>query len=136
MAKSFQFYKTSIRVRYAETDQMGFVYYGKYAEYCEVGRVEWLRNFGISYREMEEKGVMLPVRSLSINFKKPARYDDLILIKTRLEKTPVFTIEFYYEICNQEGEILTTANTSLVFVDMKKNRPTKCPDYILEKLGV
>lgn len=134
MPNPFQFNQTELRVRYGETDQMGIVYYGKYAEYCEVGRVEWLRKFGISYKEMEDSGIILPVRSLSINFKKPARYDDLLLIKTKLQKIPIYTIDFYYEICNENDEILTTAETSLVFMDRKKNRPVKCPDYILKNL--
>lgn len=134
MGNPYEFDQTKLRVRYGETDQMGIVYYGKYAEYCEVGRVEWLRKFGISYKDMEAQGIILPVRSLSVNFKKPARYDDLLIVKTKLQKMPVFTIDFYYEICNENDEILTIAETSLVFMDSKKNRPVKCPDYILRNL--
>lgn len=123
-----------IRVRYGETDQMGVVYHGNYAQYFEIGRVEWLRKFGVSYKQMEEDGVMLPVISLSINYKKSARYDDLIKVKTQLVKLPSATIEFNYEITNELGEILTTGNTSLVFIDINKNRPTRCPQYLLDKL--
>ncbi|MCW5516521.1 acyl-CoA thioesterase [Muriicola sp. Z0-33] len=128
------FNKISFRVRYSETDQMGVVYHGNYAQYLEMGRVEWLRSFGISYKNMEENGVMLPVISLSINFKKSAVYDDLITVVTKLKKTPSVRIEFDYEIYNEDNEILGDANTVLVFMDMVKKRPIKCPDYILEHL--
>lgn len=119
-----------IRVRYGETDQMGVVYHGNYALYLEMGRIEWLRKMGISYKEMEELGIMLPVVSLHVNYKKPARYDDLINVKTQLKNKPTAKIEFDYEITNEQGEILTTASTILVFVDKKTNRPTRAPDYI------
>ena len=122
------------RVRYGETDQMGIVYHGNYAQYFEMGRTEWLRKMGFSYKNMEDEGVMLPVISLSINYKKSARYDDLIKVKTTLVKKPGVKIEFDYEISNQDGEILTTGNSVLVFMDINKNRPTRCPDYILDKL--
>lgn len=123
-----------IRVRYAETDQMGIVYYGNYAQYFEVGRVEWLRKFGVSYKSMEEAGILLPVVSLNVQYKKSARYDDLITIKTKLVKMPSASIEFDYEITNASGEILTLGNTVLVFMDVNKNRPTRCPKYLLDKL--
>lgn len=127
-------HEIELRVRYAETDQMGIVYYGNYAQYFEVGRVEWLRKFGVSYKTMEAEGFMLPVISLDVRFKKPARYDDLIKVKTQLVKLPSASIEFDYEISNEMGEILTRGNTVLVFMDVKKNRPTKCPEYLLDKL--
>lgn len=76
------FHEFRVRVRYAETDQMGVVYHGNYAQYFEMGRVEWLRNLGVSYRSMEESGIMLPVVSLTMNYKKPARYDDLLTVRT------------------------------------------------------
>lgn len=119
------------RVRYAETDQMGVVYHGNYAQYFEMGRVEWLRNMGISYKFMEENGIMLPVVSLTINYKKPARYDDLLTIKTIMKKLSSVKIEFDYEITNESNELLTTGNSILVFVDMKTRRPTAPPEYIL-----
>ncbi|RXJ50733.1 acyl-CoA thioesterase [Gelidibacter gilvus] len=134
MSNPLYCHEIQLRVRYAETDQMGIVYYGNYAQYFEVGRVEWLRNFGISYKSMEEEGLMLPVVSLSVKYKKPARYDDLIKVKTQLVKLPSASIEFDYEITNESGEILTLGNTVLVFMDVNKNRPTKCPEYLLDKL--
>ncbi len=128
------FNEISFRVRYAETDQMGIVYYGNYAQYLEMGRVEWLRSLGVSYKWMEEKGVMLPVISLKIDYKSSARYDDLITVRTRLKKTPTVRIEFDYTILNENQEILVEANTVLVFMDSHKKKPIKCPDYILERL--
>ena len=126
------FNKISFRVRYSETDQMGVVYHGNYAQYLEMGRVEWLRSKGISYKNMEENGIMLPVVSLSLNYKKSAFYDDLISVETRLKKTPSVRIEFDYVIRNEKQEILVEANTVLVFVDKKSKRPVRCPKNILE----
>lgn len=123
-----------IRVRYGETDQMGIVYHGNYAQYLEMGRIEWLRNFGVSYKKMEDQGVMLPVISLSINYKKSARYDDVIYVKTQLSKMPTATIEFDFEILNEDGEIITLANVVLAFINMKTMKPTRCPKHILDKL--
>ncbi len=130
-----KFDEIQIRVRYGETDQMGVVHHGNYALYLEMARIEWLRKLGISYKEMEEEGIALPVTSLSINFKKSARYDDLIKVKTQLKKKPNVRIEFDYEISNESGEILSTANTVLAFIDINKNRPTRPPKYFLDKLN-
>lgn len=129
--KEFQF---TTRVRYAETDQMGVVYHGNYAVFFEMGRVEWLRNMGVSYKSMEENGIMLPVVSLTMNYKKPARYDDLLTVKTIFKSQTSVKIEFDYEIYNEKGELLTTGYSMLVFVDMKTGKPTLPPEYILEKL--
>jgi len=123
-----------IRIRYGETDQMGVVHHGNYALYLEMGRTEWLRTFGISYSQMEREGVMLPVISMALNYKKSAYYDDVVKVKTQLKKTPSVKIEFEYEITNEAGEILVQANTVLAFINMKTKRPMKCPDYILDKL--
>ena len=100
------FYRFSFRVRYGETDQMGVVYHGNYAQYLEMGRVEWLRALGISYKNMEENGIILPVISLQLKFIKSAVYDDLITVVTRLKKTPSVRIEFDYEIYNETNELL------------------------------
>ena len=127
-------YSNTIRVRYNETDQMGVVYHGNYASYFEVARTEWLRNLGVTYKEMEENGTMLPVISLSFKFLKSAMYDDLLTISVSLRKKPMVKIEFDYEIINQNKEKISTGNSVLAFVDMKTNKPSKCPDYILDKL--
>jgi acyl-CoA thioester hydrolase len=128
-------YEFSVRVRYAETDQMGVVYHGNYAQYFEMGRVEWLRNLGISYKWMEENGVMLPVVSLQMNYKKPARYDDLLRVKTILKSQTSVKIEFDYEIYNEQNDLLTTGYSMLVFVDMKTGRPMVPPSYVTEKIN-
>ncbi|WP_289644690.1 acyl-CoA thioesterase [Maribacter aestuarii] len=124
----------SFRVRYGETDQMGVVYHGNYAQFLEMGRVEWLRSLGVSYRDMEENGIMLPVISLSVKYLKPALYDDIITVKTMLKKKPSVRIEFEYLITNETGDIIAEANTILAFIDINRKRPIKCPEYILDKL--
>lgn len=123
-----------VRVRYSETDQMGVVYHGNYIPYFEIGRVEWLRSMGISYRSMEESGIALPIVSLTLNYKKPARYDDLLNIKTTFKSQSSVKIEFDCEITNEKGELLTTAYFLLVFVDIKTGRPIQPPKYINELL--
>ena len=122
----------TLRTRYAETDQMGVVYYGTYPQYLELGRVEWLRAIGLTYKEMEAEGIMMPVVSLQIQYKKPALYDELITIRTKLKDLPSTKIEFDYEILNEKGELLSTANTILVFVDAKTFRPVRCPEKVLD----
>ena len=122
----------TLRTRYAETDQMGVVYYGNYPQYLELGRVEWLRAIGLTYKEMEAEGIMMPVVSLQSQYKKPALYDELITIRTKLKDLPSTKIEFDYEILNEKGELLSTANTILVFVDAKTFRPVRCPEKVLD----
>ena len=129
-------HQTKIKVRYGETDQMGVVYHGNYAQYLEIGRLEWLTALGVSYKEMEANNVILPVVSLSINYKKSACYDDVLTISTTLLKRPTASIEFNYEIHNSSGELLTTAHTKLAFINMKSNFPMRCPQYILDKLHI
>ena len=134
MTKLTKHDEIQFRVRYGETDQMGVVYHGNYAQYFEIGRTEWLRKMGFSYKQMEEDGIMLPVISLVINYKKSACYDELITVKTTLVKKPTARIEFDYEILNEKDEIITTGNSVLVFMDIHRNRPTRCPDYLLDQL--
>lgn len=116
-----------VRVRYAETDQMGYVYYGNYATYFEVARVELLRSVGFTYKKLEEEGIMLPVFEFSIKYFKPAFYDDLLTIKTTLEYNDGARIRFHYEIFNESGSLLNKAETTLVFIDRTTNRPTIMP---------
>ena len=125
---------TKLRVRYGETDQMGIVYYGNYADYLEQGRTESLRTLGFSYKFMEANNIHLPVVNLNIDYKKPALYDDVITITTTLKEIPTVRIEFYYEIHNQEDQLLITATTTLVFVNSTTNKLRKAPEYLLEKL--
>ncbi len=127
--------KTIVNVRYGETDQMGVVYHGNYALYFEIGRIKWLKEIGISYKKMEEEGIMLPVVSLSTKFKKPAMFDDSLTITTILYKLPTAKIEFEYEIHNQHNELLSTGNTVLVFVSTNTKRPIKCPEKIIQLIN-
>jgi acyl-CoA thioester hydrolase len=124
-----------VKVRYAETDQMGVVYHGNYAQYLEIARIDWLDVLGISYKKMEEEGVMLPVYELKLRYKKSAKFDDTLRIETTLLKKPGVRIEFSYKIFNANEELLTEAETTLIFMDTEKNKPIKCPRYVLEKLG-
>jgi len=121
-----------VRVRYSETDQMGVVYHGNYIPYFEIGRVEWLRNKGISYKTMEENGIALPIVSMTINYKKPARYDELLTVQTVFKSQSSVKIEFDCAIYNVANELLTTAQFILVFVSLKSGKPVSPPDYILE----
>lgn len=123
-----------LRVRYGETDQMGYVYYGNYAEYLEVGRVEALRSLGFPYRRLEEQGVMLPVRELTVRYHAPARYDDQLTLLTFITEIPTARIHFRYEVRSASGELLTEATTTLVFVDRKTMRPTRAPQGLVEAL--
>src|ERR1041384_3982990 len=110
--------ETKIRVRYGETDQMGYVYYGVYAQYYEVGRVEAMRKLGLSYREVESRGIFLPVIEFSIQYKRPAFYDDLITVETRIEKKPEgLRLPFDYVCRNEKGELLNTGKVTLVCID-------------------
>lgn len=122
------------RVRYSETDQMGYVYYGNYAQYFELGRVETFRKLGFSYKELEDMGILMPVLYMECQYVKPARYDDEISIITTIPEMPSVRIKFKYEIVNDAGETLTLGSTSLVFIDKNKNRPMKAPEWLLEKL--
>lgn len=123
-----------VRVRYAETDQMGYVYYGNYATYFEVARVESLRKLGLSYRALEESGIMLPVLEYKSKFVRPAKYDDLLTIKTTIPEIPTARIRFEYEVYNENKELLTVGDTTLVFIKAETKRPCPAPDYFLEKM--
>jgi acyl-CoA thioester hydrolase len=123
--------ETTLRVRYAETDQMGYVYYGNYAQYYEVGRVEAMRSLGFSYKEMEERGILMPVINLNVNYKKPALYDDEVKIVTMVKTLPNVRITFEYECYNQLDELLNTGSVTLVFIDKLKNKLTMPPDWFM-----
>ena len=127
--------ETKIRVRYGETDQMGYLYYGYYALYYEVGRAEAIRELGFTYREMEEMGVMMPVAELNAKYYRPAKYDDQITVKTILKELPTGSkISFHSELYNEAGELLNVGVTTLVFYDPIKKIKTVMPDALLEKL--
>ena len=127
-------HETYVKVRYAETDQMGVVHHGNYAQYLEIARLDWLSALGISYKTMEENGVMLPVYELNTKFLKPAVFEDELRIEVKLKELPSVKITFEYLIFNQCEDLLTKAYTTLVFMDSKTKKPIRCPQYILDKL--
>jgi len=128
-------HSTKIRVRYSETDQMGYCYYGNYAQYFEIGRVEALRHLNISYKEMEKDGIMLPVSDFQVNYKKPALYDDELVITTHISSLEGCRLTFNYEIKNEENQIITTASTVLVFVSKETMKPISPPNNIINLLN-
>ena len=129
------YFDTEIRVRYGETDQMGFVYYGFYAQYYEIGRVELLRSLGLSYKEIESSGYALPVVSMQTNYKAPALYDDILTVRTIIKTKPLSKIIFDYEIYNIQKKLINTAQVVLVFVDMKTKKPCSAPKIVLDKIN-
>ena len=126
--------QTKLRVRYGETDQMGYCYYGNYAQYFEVGRVEAMRSVGMSYREMEERGIMLPVSDFSVKYHVPAKYDDELIITTSITMVKGARLLFDYEIHNKKGDLVAKAHTTLVFVAVENMRPVKAPADFIELL--
>ncbi len=124
--------KHSLRVRYGETDPMKYVYYGNYAEYFEVGRVELFRSIGMPYNEIENQGIWLPVSEYKIKYLKPALYDQKLEIHTFVKKIPGVRIEFDYEIYNEEGVKITEASTTLFFLDAATQKVVKCPDFLMK----
>lgn len=126
--------ETQVRVRYAETDQMSYVYYGNYAMYFEVGRVEAMRNIGFSYKEMEDNGVMMPVLESHYTYLKPGKYDELLTIKTTIPVLPGVRIKFDYEVYNEQNELITKGWTSLAFLKKDSHQPTRPPQNLVALL--
>ncbi|TSJ40781.1 acyl-CoA thioesterase [Mucilaginibacter corticis] len=127
-------HSTKIRVRYGETDQMGYMYYGNYAEFYEVGRVEMLRSLGLTYSGMEASGIMMPVLEMKSKYLKPALYDEEITVKVIMDKMPGVKIHFRYELFNEKEELIHQGETLLVFVNMTTNRPCLPSSEFLEKI--
>ncbi len=128
-------HETTLRVRYGETDRMGYVYYGTYPLYYEVGRVEALRSLGFPYRAIEEGGVMLPVHDMQVKYHKPARYDDRLTIRTTIVAPPTVRIAFRYEVLSEAGALLNEATTTLVFVDRATGRPRQAMKELVDALA-
>lgn len=123
--------ETTLRVRYAETDQMNVVYHGNYAQYFEVARAEAIRELGFTYKEMEAMGVVMPIVELHTKFLRPAVYDDLLTIKTQLREMPTdHRIEFHHEVYNEEGKLLTIGRIVLYFLDAKTMARSKMPEAL------
>jgi acyl-CoA thioester hydrolase len=124
-------FSTKLRVRYSETDKMGFCYYGNYAQYFEVARVEALRELGIVYKNLEENGILLSVTEFHVRYKQAARYDEVLEIRTLISKLQGTRITFQYEVWNEEGVLLNDAETTLVFVDAKSMKPIPIPTFVI-----
>lgn len=122
------------RVRYADIDQMGYMYYGNYAKLYEIGRVEALRSLGLRYRELEETGIIMPVYENKSRFISPAKYDDLVTIRVIIKEMPKVRIIFHYEIYDEQQTLLHTGETTLVFVRTSNNRIATCPKEITDRL--
>lgn len=128
-------HETTVRVRYAETDQMDIVYYGNYAQYFEVGRTESIRDLGFTYKKMEEMGVRMPVVEMEAKFLRPAHYDDLIRIKTTLKELPMaHSITFFTEVYNEQNKLLTTGKVTLFFIDIRTGKRTVIPETLTNSL--
>jgi acyl-CoA thioester hydrolase len=126
---------TRIRVRYGETDQMGYLYYGYYALYYEVGRTDAIRDLGFTYRQLEEMGIMMPVIELHAQYFRPALYDDLVTVRTIIKTLPEgFSIQFHSELFNEKDELLNKGVTTLVFYDAKEKKKVKMPDELYQRL--
>ena len=128
-------FDTQYRVCYGDTDQMGVVYHGNYPKLFEIGRTEMFRHLNLDYKTIEANGIMLPVVNININYKKPAKYDDLLTIRTFIKQIKGVKIIFNYELYNQQQELLSTGETTLVFVDKKTQRPTSAPQNIIDILN-
>jgi acyl-CoA thioester hydrolase len=124
--------ETKIRVRYGETDRMGYMYYGHYPEYFEVSRTDMIRCFGLSYKAIEDMGIIMPVRSLKVDYKLPALYDEMLTVKSCLKKLPEIKLDIDYVITNEKNEIVCTGNTILAFVDLKTRKLQRAPSFFMD----
>ncbi|MEM1123087.1 MAG: thioesterase family protein [Bacteroidota bacterium] len=129
-------HETKVRVRYAETDKMGYLYYGHYPKYYEIGRVEAMRFLGVRYRDLEDKhGMMMPVMSLNMRYVRPGYYDDLLTIKTTIRHLPEKTITYHHEIFNEKGKLVNGGSVKLCFVEMASNKSVAAPRFLLDPLA-
>ena len=127
-------HESKVRVRYAETDQMGYVYYGNYAQYYEIGRVELIRSLGFSYKDLEDQGIMLPVLDFKIRYIRPAFYDDELTIITTVKNMPSTRITFHFECKNAAGDLLNFGEVVLVFVNKSTGKPCAPSEEIVQRL--
>ena len=124
--------RTNYRVTYADTDQMGVVYYGNYGRLLEIGRTEMIRDMGMAYMELEKNGIVMPVYSVESKYRNVLKYDELVTIETTLKELPAARIEFFYRIYNEEGVLAHEAKVVLVFLDIKTNRPVRAPERLIQ----
>lgn len=128
-------HETQKRVRYGETDKMGYLYYGHYPFYYEIARTEMIRSINLSYRDMEDvHGILMPVMSINIRYVRPAYYDDLLTMKTTVRKLPTKTITFYTDTFNEKGELMNGGSVKLCFVDSKIKESVEAPEYLMQAI--
>ena len=128
------FYDEKIRVRYVDTDQMGIVHHSNYVKFFEVARTEWLRAIGLTYKEMERRGVMMPIVEVNIKYRQPAYYDELIKVKAMVDELPMARMVFRYEIYGEDGRDIASGSTTLGFIDSQTRRPQRAPKWLMEVL--
>lgn len=126
--------ETKIRVYYEDTDKMGVVYYGNYARYYEIGRTEMIRDLGFTYKQIEDSGIMLPARSLKINYLKSAYYDDLLTVRTIVDTIPKVKFPIKTEIYNEKGELINSGEVVLVFYSAITNKPVAAPKFFIDEM--
>lgn len=127
-------HECKIRVWYCHTDQMGICHHSNYIRYYEAARSEFMRRFGLSYGDVERRGIMMPILEVQSKYRKPARYDEELSVSIRLDELPTTRINFYYEIRNEQGDLLNTGMTQLGFMSAETRRPCRCPEWFLDLL--
>ena len=125
-------FETKIRVEYHHTDQMGIVHHSNYIKFFEVARTEWLRAMGITYAEMERRGVMMPIVDVAVKYRNPALYDELISVTAFVDEAPMARMTFRYEVRGEDGREIATGSTTLGFIDSQTRRPQRAPQWLLE----
>ena len=125
-------FETKIRVEYHHTDQMGIVHHSNYVKFFEVARTEWLRAMGVTYAEMERRGVMMPIVDVAVKYRNPALYDELISVTAFVDEAPMARMTFRYEVCGEDGREIATGSTTLGFIDSQTRRPQRAPQWLLE----
>lgn len=125
-------FETKIRVEYHHTDQMGIVHHSNYVKFFEVARTEWLRAIGITYAEMERRGVMMPIVDVAVKYRNPALYDELISVTAFVDEAPMARMTFRYEVRGEDGREIATGSTTLGFIDSQTRRPQRAPQWLLE----
>lgn len=127
-------FETKIRVEYHHTDQMGIVHHSNYVKFFEVARTEWLRAIGLTYAEMERRGVMMPIVDIAVKYRNPAVYDELISVTAYVDELPMARMSFRYEVRGEDGREIATGSTTLGFIDKETRRPQRAPKWLLEVL--
>ena len=129
-------FETKIRVEYHHTDQMGIVHHSNYVKFFEVARTEWLRASGLTYAEMERRGVMMPIVDVTVKYRNPALYDELISVTAYVDEPPMARMTFRYEVRGEDGRDIASGSTTLGFIDKETRRPVRAPKWLLEVVNL